>query len=63
MDDDEPIHGRLSGTASLKVEILDDLSVFELEERLEILRGEIGRTEKAIKSRQAGQSEADKLFR
>jgi uncharacterized small protein (DUF1192 family) len=63
MDFDEPLHGKPSGAASLPLEILDDLSVFELEERLEILHAEIGRTENAIKAKQSGQSEADKLFR
>ena len=63
MDFDEPIHGKPTGAASLAKEILDDLSVFELEERLDILKSEISRTEKAIETKQSGQSEADKLFR
>jgi len=63
MDFDEPLHGKPSGAASLPLEVLDELSVFELEERLEILHAEIGRTERAIGVKQSGQSEADKLFR
>ncbi len=63
MDFDEPIHGKPTGAASLVLELLDDLSVFELKERLEILQAEISRTEKAIESKEVGQSDADKLFR
>ncbi|TDI58501.1 MAG: DUF1192 domain-containing protein [Alphaproteobacteria bacterium] len=63
MDFDEPIHGKPTGAASLVLELLDDLSVFELKERLEILQAEIARTEKAIESKEVGQSDADKLFR
>jgi len=63
MDADEPIHGRPTGSATLEIEALDDLSVFELKERIEILRAEIIRTEKAIEAKETGQSEADKLFR
>ena len=63
MDFDEPIHGKPTGAASLVSELLDDLSVFELKERIEILQAEIVRTEKAIDSKEVGQSEADKFFR
>jgi uncharacterized small protein (DUF1192 family) len=63
MDADEPIHGRPTGAATLPIEALDDLSVFELKERLDILRTEITRTEKVIEAKESGQSEADKLFR
>jgi uncharacterized small protein (DUF1192 family) len=63
MDFDEPIHGKPTGAASLVSELLDDLSVFELKERLEILHAEIGRTEKAVAAKEVGQSDADKFFR
>jgi uncharacterized small protein (DUF1192 family) len=63
MDFDEPIHGKPTGAAGLALEVLDDLSVFELEERIEMLKAEIARTEKAVESKEVGQSEADKLFR
>ena len=62
MDFDEPMHGRPSGAASLTAEVLDDLSVYELEDRLDILKSESARTEKAIENKKSGQSEADKLF-
>ena len=51
MDFDEPMHGRPSGAASLAAEVLDDLSVYELEDRLDILKSEIARTEKAIENK------------
>jgi len=63
MDFDEPIHGKPTGAASLASELLDDLSVFELKERIEILQAEIARTEKAIAAKEVGQSEADTFFR
>lgn len=63
MDFDEPIHGKPTGATSLVSELLDDLSVFELKERIEILQAEIARTEKAIETKEVGETEADKFFR
>jgi uncharacterized small protein (DUF1192 family) len=63
MDFDEPIHGKPTGAASLVSELLDDLSVFELKERIEILQAEIDRTKKAVETKEVGQSAADKVFR
>ncbi|GEM_PF-791988 len=63
MDFDEPQNTGDSGAASLATESLDDLSVFELEERVSLLKAEIVRTELAIERKQSGQSEAEKFFR
>jgi uncharacterized small protein (DUF1192 family) len=62
MDFDEPQNTGDSGAASLATESLDDLSVFELEERVSLLKAEIVRTELAIERKQSGQSEAEKFF-
>ncbi len=63
MEFDEPVHGRPTGSASLASESLEDLSVYELKERLEILNTEIDRTKNAIKAKESGQSDADNVFR
>ena len=63
MDFDEPMHGKPSGATSLATEALEDLSIFELEERISILEAEIVRTKDAIKAKEAGQSAADSVFR
>ena len=52
-----------TGAASLATESLDDLSVYELKERIALLEAEIARTQAAITAKKAGQSEADKLFK
>ena len=52
-----------TGAASLATESLDDLSVYELKERIALLEAEIARTQAAITAKEAGQSEADKLFK
>ena len=52
-----------TGAASLATESLDDLSVYELKERITLLEAEITRTQVAITAKEAGQSEADKVFK
>ena len=42
---------------------VDDLSAPELEERIELLRTEIARLEKAIEARQATRAAADAAFK
>lgn len=44
-------------------QILDTLSLGELEERLEVLRGEIARLEKVIDGKRASKRAADAFFR
>ena len=63
MDLDEPLRQPLSGAASLAKEDLADFSVSELEERIEILKTEITRTERLIASKQTSQSAAEDVFR
>jgi uncharacterized small protein (DUF1192 family) len=48
MDFDEPQNTGDSGAASLATESLDDLSVFELEERVSLLKAEIVRAENGL---------------
>ena len=62
MDDDEPLRRQTEAAAALAKESLEDLSVFELKERIDLLRTEIARAEQAIAVKETGQSEADKLF-
>ena len=42
---------------------IDTMSVEELEERISLLRGEIGRLEQAIAARNKTRSEAESLFK
>ena len=62
MDDEDLPRRQTEAVVALTQESLDDLSVFELRERIEVLQGEIARTEAAINAKEAGQSEADKYF-
>ncbi len=62
MDMDEP--RKLAPTAaSLAKEDLEALSVFELEERLDLLKAEIARTGQMIASKQSSQDSAESVFR
>lgn len=63
MDLDDLPRKAPTGAASLATESLDDLSVYELKERIALLEAEIARTQAAIRAKETGQSEADKLFK
>ena len=63
MDIDDLPRKQPTGAEALAKESLDDLSVYELKERVEQLRAEIARTEAAITAKESGKSEADKLFK
>lgn len=63
MDLDDLPRKQPTGAEALAREALDDLSVYELKERVALLKAEIERTEKAIGAKESGQSEAEKLFR
>lgn len=63
MDLDEPLRQPATGAASLAKEDLEDFSVSELEERIEILKAEIVRSEQLIVSKQASQNDAEGVFR
>lgn len=63
MDLDEPLKPEPTGAASLAKEDLEALSVFELEERIALLKAEIARTEKMIISKNSSQDSAEDVFR
>ena len=63
LDIDDLPRKQPTGAEALAKESLDDLSVYELRERLEALKAEIARTEAAINAKESGKSEADKLFK
>ncbi len=58
---DEPLTSRTE--ALVPGEDLSELGVEQLNERLEILRQEMGRTEAAIKQKKAGLSAAEAFFK
>lgn len=63
IDDLEPRRGRDQALRELVREDLDGYSVEDLDERAEILRGEIVRTEAAVVAKRQKKSAADALFR
>ncbi|MFN3230611.1 MAG: DUF1192 domain-containing protein [Alphaproteobacteria bacterium] len=63
MDLDDLPRKQPGAAEALARESLDDLSVYELKERIELLEAEIARTQQAIGRKEAGQSAADKLFK
>ncbi len=63
MDLDEPLRPPTTGAASLAKEDLEDFSISELEERIEILKVEIERSERLIASKEASQGDAENVFR
>lgn len=62
MDLDEP-KPEPTGAASLAKEDLEALSVFELEERIALLKTEITRAEVMIVAKQSSQNSAEDVFR
>lgn len=60
MFDDEPVKKPLVHEVGMTI---DTMSVDELTKRIEMLREEILRLERAIISRQQSRSQADQLFR
>lgn len=62
MDFDEPLRPPTIGAASLAKEDLEDFSISELEERIEILKAEIARSEQLIGSKKASQGDAENVF-
>ena len=63
MDLDELPRKQPTGAEALAKESLDDLSVYELKERIALLEAEIERARAVIKTKESGQSDAEKLFR
>ena len=63
MDLDDLPRKQPTAAEALAKEPLDDLSVYELKERVALLEAEIARTRKAIEHKESGQSEAEKLFK
>lgn len=62
---DEPAEVRIGRGQRLAEAVREDLELFgvsELEERLNILRGEIGRVEAQIERKRTGRAAADALF-
>lgn len=58
---DEPLTSRTD--ALVPGEDLSELGIEQLNERLEVLRQEMGRTEAAIKQKKAGRSAAEAFFK
>lgn len=63
MDLDDLPRQRPAGAAALAKESLDDMSVYELKERIQLLETEITRTRKLMESKESSQSAAAKLFK
>ncbi len=63
MDLDDLPRQRPAGAAALAKESLDDMSVYELKERIQLLETEIARTRKLMESKESSQSAAAKLFK
>ncbi|MEN3952292.1 DUF1192 domain-containing protein [Iodidimonas sp. SYSU 1G8] len=63
MDLDDLPRQRPAGAAALAKESLDDMSVYELKERVQLLEAEIVRTRKLMESKESSQSAAAKLFK
>ncbi len=63
MDLDDLPRPRPAGAADLAREVLDNLSLYELKERIALLEAEILRTKKLMDSKESSQSAAAKLFR
>ncbi|MEN3975307.1 DUF1192 domain-containing protein [Emcibacter sp. SYSU 3D8] len=63
MDLDDLPRPRPAGAADLAREALDNLSIYELKERIALLEAEIVRTRKLMDSKETSQSAAAKLFK
>ncbi len=63
MDLDDLPRPRPAGAADLAREVLDNLSLYELKERIALLEAEIVRTKKLMDAKESSQSAAAKLFR
>lgn len=63
MDLDDLPRPRPAGAADLAREALDNLSIYELKERIQLLEAEIARTRKLMDSKESSQSAAAKLFK
>ena len=63
MDLDDLPRKQPTATEALATEKLDDLSVYELKERIGLLEVEITRTQALISEKESGVSEADKFFK
>ena len=63
MDLDEPRKPEPTGAASLVKEELETLSLEELEERLDLLKAEITRSEQMIASKRSSHDSAEDVFR
>jgi uncharacterized small protein (DUF1192 family) len=63
VDLDDLPRPRPAGAADLAREVLDNLSLYELKERIEQLEAEIARTRKLMEAKESSQSAAAKLFR
>ena len=59
----EPRRGRGQALIDLMREDLELYGVEELQERIDLLRAEIGRTQAQLDRKQAGRAAADALFR
>jgi uncharacterized small protein (DUF1192 family) len=63
VDLDDLPRPRPAGAADLAREALDNLSIYELKERIAILEAEILRTRTLMESKESSQSAAAKLFK
>ena len=63
MDLDEPLRPPPTGAVSLAKEDISAFSVSELEERIELLKAEIARSEQLIASKRSSQDAAEDVFR
>ncbi len=63
MDLDDLPRQRPQGAAALAKEVLDNLSLYELKERIALLEAEIARTRGLMDAKQSSQSAAAKLFK
>jgi uncharacterized small protein (DUF1192 family) len=63
VDLDDLPRQRPMGAAALAKEVLDNLSLYELKERIELLEAEIARTRGLMDAKQSSQSAAAKLFK
>ncbi|MBI1180378.1 MAG: DUF1192 family protein [Alphaproteobacteria bacterium] len=63
MDLDDLPRPKATGAAALAKESLDELSLYELKERIALLEAEIARTRRTMDSKETSQSAAAKLFK
>ena len=63
VDLDDLPRPRPTGAADLAREILDNLSLYELKERVALLEAEIARTRALMDAKESSQSAAARLFR